>query len=202
MFKAEYLIFLHSIGDPGLMAKLHDYEVVPNNQGGATTLYGQHPWKSTLARLGRRAMNEPERSRRVARLIFANWLAYGDLPKSRQPPLVDPKWSSATKASSPAEMILGNLFVPTDSAPRAARALPAEKIANWYASTIDAGGVGLPTLTNVERTFARERSAQGALLVTLANELYKREHGQYPEKVEELVGPYLKTLPEPYKTAR
>ena len=119
IFKAEYLIFLHSIADPELMIKLHDYEIVPNGSGGSTTLYGQHPWKSSLTRLQRRAMNEPERSRRVVRLIFANWLAYGDLPPSRRPPMVDPAWlpASATKETSPAEMMLGNLVVVGDDAP-------------------------------------------------------------------------------------
>jgi hypothetical protein len=143
-------------------------------------------------------MNEPERSRRVARLIFANWLAYCDLPPAQRPPMALPGWSSAS-ATTPSQMILGNLFVARDDAPAAARALPPGKVADWYASTVDAGGIGLPTVTNIDKSLARERSLHGALLVDLANELYKREHGQYPEHAEELVGPYLKALPEGYK---
>ncbi len=195
--KMEYLSILHSISNPELMAHLHDYETIPDNQGGSVTKYGQHGWKSSLSRVRRRGMNEPERSRRVFRMIFANWLAFCDLPPSQQPPRVLP--GSNIQASGPTKLLLEGLYVVDKDAPEAARALPPEKLARWFTSTVDAEMV-LPAWVAVEKALARERAMQSVLLVSLANEFYKREHGQYPERAEELVGPYLKTLPESYKT--
>ncbi len=194
--KMEYLGLVHSFNDTEMMVKMHDYEVVPDNKGGSITKYGQHGWKSSLIRLQRRALNEPERSRRVIRMIFANWLAYCDLPPSRRPPKVNPR--TGQTLTGPASAILGDFFVAGDDAPGPARALPPEKLAQWFGSTMDAR-MALPAFLSFERAVARERSAQDALLFNLANELYKREHGQYPEHAEELVGPYLKALPEGYK---
>jgi hypothetical protein len=195
--KADYLGLIHSFDDPELMLRLHDYKVVPDDKGGSITLYGQNGWKSSLLRVGRRAINEPERSRRVIRLIFANWLAYGDLPPARQPPRV--LSGTNIKPTGSAQTLLNDLFVVGDDAPGPARALPAEKLARWYDSSMDAE-LGLTIFTSVEKTIARERVAQGSLLVTLANELHKREHGRYPDQIEELVGPYLKALPDGYKS--
>ena len=193
--KAEYLSFLHSIADPDLMARLLDYEVVDNDKGGSVTLFGRRPWKSNLARVHRRAIAEPERSRRVLRLIFANWRAYADLPPERRPP-----WALTTMGPMPeghAKELLADLFVVGDDAPAAARALPPAQVARWYATTVDAREF-LPAFANVERALGRERSTHAALLVALANELYKCEHGGYPARVEDLIGPYLESLPPGY----
>ena len=187
--KAEYLSVLHSLDDPELMVKMLDYEVVPDNKGGSTTLYGQHQWKSNLIRVRRRALNEPERSRRVIRLVFANWLAYCDRPPGRRPPKALP--NPVITGKDPYKALLSDLFATDASAPGAARALPPEKVARWFASTIDAEAF-LPAYVSIDRAVARERSTRGNLLVALANELHKREHGHYPEHNEDLVGPYLK----------
>jgi hypothetical protein len=190
--KVEYLGMLHSLADDALMVRLHDSQVVPNNQGGSTTVYGQGGWWSGVTRVGRRALHEPERSRRVIRMVFANWLAYADLPPSRRPPKVH---GGTTNPTGPARTLLDDLYVVGDDAPGPARALPPETLAGWFASTMDAR-MGLPPFSAIENAFDRERSAQAALLVALANELYQREHGQFPGRVEDLVGPYLKALPE------
>ncbi len=195
--KAEYLNLLHTISDPEVMVRLHESVAASNQPAGSPTLSGQGGWKSSLIRVRRRAINEPERSRRVIRLIFANWLAYCDLPPSRQPPKV----TSATghTLTGPASAILGEFFVAGNDAPRSARALPPEKLAQWFGSTMDAR-MALPAFLAFDKALARERSAQAGLLFNLANALYKREHGQYPEHTEDLVGPYLKALPDGYKT--
>ena len=198
--KVEYLSLIRSIGDPELMVKMHDYELVPDPKGGSTTVYGQHGWKSGMIRVGRRTINDPERSRRVIRMIFANWLAYADLSPSRRPPkaLVS---SSQRRLNGPADAILSDLFVVGDDAPAQAKALPPEKLARWFASTLDAK-LALPAYTNVDRATTGEGPVRDAMLFALANELYKREHGRYPEKNEELVGPYLKELPPGYAPSK
>jgi hypothetical protein len=43
---------------------------------------------------------------------------------------------------------------------------------------------------------ARERRRRSALIVRLAAELYRREHGRYPGKCGQLLGPYLHEFPE------
>ena len=181
--KADYLSFLHSLNDPELMLRE----------------YGQGGWRSSLTRVRRRVLNEPERSRRVIRLIYANRLAYCDRPPNQRPLKALPNPIIAGK--DPAKALLADLFVVDTSAPESAKALPPEKVAQWFASTVDVEMV-LPDFPNVERAVAWERSLQGNLLVTLANELHKREHGKYPERVEDLVGPYLKTLPEGHASAK
>ena len=44
----------------------------------------------------------------------------------------------------------------------------------------------------------RERPRQARLVVHLADQLYRREHGGPPPSPAALVGPYLKGLPEGY----
>ena len=197
--KTEYLSFLHSLDDPELMIRIHESLSSPTPAGGSVTHYGSGGWKSSLTRVKRRALNEPERSRRVVRLVFANWLAYCDRLPSQRPPRVvpDPRMTG----NSHARALLSDLYVVDATAPASARALPPEKVALWFGSTVDAQ-IAMPAFVSVERAVARERSAQGNLLVALANELHKREHGKYPERVEELVGPYLKVLPEGHASAK
>jgi hypothetical protein len=196
--KAEYLTMLHSLADPELMLRLHDYEVVPNGQGGSVTLYGQHGWKSGWLRVCRRAIHEPERSRRVIRMIYANWLTYADLPSSSRPPRVL-SGANVKPADSPLAL-LNDLYVVSDDLPAPAQALPPETLAHWFDSTMDAK-ILFPAFVAIEKTIGRERTVQAALVMTLANELHRREHGDYPDRVEELVGPYLKALPEGFQSS-
>ena len=100
--------------------------------------------------------------------------------------------------SGPASSILGELFVARDDAPAAARALPPEKLAQWYASTLDARTF-LPAYLAYEKAIARERSTQDAMLFTWPTNSTNAEHGQYPDRTEDLVGPYLKTMPPSYQ---
>jgi hypothetical protein len=197
--KAEYVSFLHSLDDTELMLRIHDSFTTPTPAGGSVTQYGQGGWRSSLTRVRRRALNEPERSRRVIRLVFTNWLAYCDRPSNQRPPRAGA--NARIVGKDPAKGILSDLFAVDASAPNAARALPPEKIASWFASTVDAE-MALPNFAGVERAVVRERSVQGNLVVAIANELYKREHGKYPERVEELVGPYLEALPEGHGSAK
>jgi hypothetical protein len=198
--KVEYLSFLHSLDDPELMIRILDSNAVtPGTTGQSGTVLANDRLRTSLLRVRRRALNEPERSRRVIRMIFANWLAYCDLPVPQQPPRVLPNPKITSK--SPAKALLADLYAIDDTAPAPARALAPEKLANWFASTVDAE-IALPAFAGIHKAIARERSAQDALLFTLANELYQREHGHHPEHNEELVGPYLKALPEGYRTPR
>jgi hypothetical protein len=124
--------------------------------------------------------HEPERSRRVIRLITANWLAYLDLPASDRPK-PDPKVASF------------DLYPFGPQAPAQARALSPEALDDWFDTAFDAqkvlrflDGSGVRTV---------EKANHGDLVILLGTELYHRDHGTDPPTPEALVGPYLKSLP-------
>ena len=187
--KTEYLALMHSFGDPDAMARLLDHQVV-TTPGGSTTVYGKGGWKPGWIGARRRLMNEPERGRRVLRLILANRLAGCDQPAASRPfkALVRPKLAPP----DPTLDLLATLYrLPPDPS----RPLSPEQIAHWFATAPDLE----PFLTNPENlglVIAQEKAVRTALLVALANELHRRDHGRYPGRAEELVGPYLKALPE------
>lgn len=189
--KWEYLSFLNSMNDPKLM----DSVALLNSPRGPSLGPAVRRSIDSALRIFKR---EPERSRRVIRLVFANWLAYCDLPAATRPKLLGPNPAASNGATPPT---LNGLYATDPSAPANARALPPEVLARWFDSTLYAKQC-LPAKFAVDMALARERSVQANLVVTLANELHKREHGDYPAKAEDLVGPYLKALPEGIPTSR
>jgi hypothetical protein len=74
-------------------------------------------------------LREPERSRRVVRLLWANWLAHVDARDSRRP-AVRALLPALTPVSLP-------LYPVSPDAPAGARALPPQKIASWLVATRD-----------------------------------------------------------------
>jgi hypothetical protein len=130
--------------------------------------------------------NEPKRSRRVARLIFSNWLAHCDTPPAQRPKEVGnqpnyPMWF---------------LYEADARFPYPARALPPKQVFEW----LDTASVWrfLPMKSFFETEDARERKSRGVLIVTVAEALYEREHGAPPQSAKDLVGTYLKSLPADY----
>jgi hypothetical protein len=125
---------------------------------------------------------EPERSRRVVRLAVANWLAYEQSPPDRRPP-PDPDVSGPF-----------DFYALGPDAPANARVLSPAALDRWLASTTDA--------QDVLRAFdfrgirIRERANHRAMVVLLASQLYRRDHGSDPPDEAALVGPYLKSLPD------
>jgi hypothetical protein len=127
---------------------------------------------------------EPERSRRMIRLAFANWLAYLALPPARRP-APDPGVSGAYEFYA---------FGP--EAPDKARALSPEALDRWLQTTYNAREILRSWKTDIRPLRARDRANHRALVVLLASELYRRDHGTDPPSDEALVGPYLKSLPD------
>jgi hypothetical protein len=109
-------------------------------------------WKERFARFLKR---EPERSRRLMNLIFANWLSVDGSPGKPAP----------------------------------------EELDRWLPSTLYLKHL-LPPFNAFEKAERREAALRAALVIDLAERLYARDHGKRPESPEELVGPYLKALPE------
>jgi hypothetical protein len=128
---------------------------------------------------------EPERSRRVIRLITANWLAYFDLPEADRPK-PDPQTASF------------NLYRFGPQAPATARALSPESLDRWFDTAYDAQEVlRFLDATGVQ---AIEQANHADFLILLGSELYRRDHGSEPPAPEALVGPYLKNLPAEFLT--
>ena len=122
---------------------------------------------------------ETERSRRVIRLLIANWLAYHDLPRDQRP-------SPSLKAS------LCDIYPFGPEAPAKARVLSPEALDRWLATTIDAqerlGDLDWRRLRIGELADSRE------LVTLLGRHLYARGDSDAPT-IEELVDPYLRRLP-------
>jgi hypothetical protein len=132
--------------------------------------------------------NEPERSRRVLRLAFANWLAHA---QNEDPLLKKPAVRASFQADN--RNTAAYFYSVDPKAPASARKLAPPELAKWFVSTRDAKVLlhfwPWPAIRTTERREHR------ALVLTVADELYKREHGKPPASEEALVGTYLDRLP-------
>jgi hypothetical protein len=142
-----------------------------------------------LYQVKRGLAREPERSRRVIRLLFANWLAHVEHPWQRKP-AARARFHIAKETSD----VL--LYHVSPDAPAGARALSPHEVASWMVTTNDAklalrhAFLAWPNVRRREQRSYRER------LVLLAGEIYRRERGALPPSDEALVGTYLKSLPD------
>ncbi len=131
---------------------------------------------------------EHERSRRVIRLALANWIAYYDLPPEDRP------------EPDPNTLTAFDFYAFGPDAPANARILSPRSLDRWLGSTTDAGLLlGFWGWSGIR---LRERLDHGDLLILLATQLYRRDHGTDPPTPEALVGPYLKSLPEEFPDNR
>jgi hypothetical protein len=123
--------------------------------------------------------NEPERTRRLARLTFANWLAHCDDPQDSRPSKVACKPPFPRLFDTPAP---GGGPAPAELAARLADSPLACFILN------DSGPA--------DDLYDRDRAVRATVVLTLARELYARENGgRAPESDDALVGTYLDRLP-------
>jgi hypothetical protein len=123
---------------------------------------------------------EPERSRRVLRLVTANWLAYFELPPDQRP-------------SPDANVAPWELYAFGPAAPAKARALSPEALGRWLDTTHDVQEI--LRLFNWRGLRIKELTGHRDLVIRLAGQLYRRDRGTEPPTPEDLVGPYLKSLP-------
>ncbi len=130
--------------------------------------------------------NEPERSRRMLRLAFANWLAHAeDQDPARRKPAARAFYGHGN------ERWLVNFYAVGPRAPAAARRLTPRGLAEALLATLDAK---LLLHFGPEMGFT-ERRDHRALVVLLAGQLYERDRGRPPPSDKALVGRYLDRLP-------
>lgn len=177
--KAEYVILVEHLNDRAYLKR-----TVLTAEGDRTThgdvAYEDHwyrylPWYEEL----RDFLNhEPERSRRVARLVFTNWIAHADG--------VRPFRSEFTDRYP-------DLFVNNPPTPAHARVYPSG-LHDWLATS---RMWELGQSSSIGTDFRKkERTILAQVIVALSEELYLRDHGHAPSSVDELVGSYLEHLPE------
>ena len=190
VLKSEYLMAVRELDELITMPR-----EVPL-PGGNTGLLSRVPptliSSREIQRIRFRASNDPEKSRRVLRLVFANWLAQVDRPASQRA-------RSATHS--------GLLIYEADrAAPPPARAVTPDvlsaaidhtTLARWMFRPDNAArNVNYYGSWEGHGVFARERRRRSVLLIKLAAELYRREQGKPTPNAGALLGAYLEELPE------
>jgi hypothetical protein len=147
-----------------------------------------------LHSIKRQLAREPERSSRVIRFVFANWLAHAeDTDPRRRRPAVRARLYIAKRTASVA------LYPVGPDAPAGARAPSPQEVASWLVTTNDARvAFGVAAGHGALGTTLRQREQRGyrEQLVLLASELYHRERGTLPPSEDALVGTYLESLPD------
>ena len=131
------------------------------------------PADPTLDRL----TGESELNERVFRHVFANWLAQADLPRQQR-----------TKT-------LPGLFL-FEPAPASAKTQPSASEVSGYVHQSVMASLLIPSVQQIFIATDREAARDTVLLTVLALELFARDHGHYPEKLEELVPDFLPAVPE------
>jgi hypothetical protein len=152
-------------------------------------------------------LREPERSRRVLRLLCAQYLAHAEA--RGLPPQKPAVWVRFLYLTSTNPVTKGRITVPlypvSPHAPAGARALPPQALAGWLVATLDARlrlvqshSQYWPWPPNrlADNRGVADRKAYRNLVIMLATELYHRERGSLPASDEALVGTYLKSLPD------
>jgi hypothetical protein len=130
-----------------------------------------------------KAFGARERAHRSLRLIFANWLSQVDRPLFRRAELRPGEPELFEVDSSPA------------SGHGSAAKLQSELNLSSWRPDLELLRNLVPKLSLVT-SIDREQVRRSALLLSLALELYAREHGQLPSDLETLVqAEYLKTVP-------
>jgi hypothetical protein len=117
---------------------------------------------------------EPERTRRVLRLLAANDLAWCDRPASERPPLAVPRL---------------RIYQADPSTPPAARALPPEELARWAESVLIHPAPPW-RMGDLEKWDQNDRWSLGQLKEAVAVPLFTREMGHRPASSAEALRRY------------
>lgn len=179
MVKGDYIAVLDMLDHPNAWLKHHP--TVENYRSAFPTMF------RTVVFLKR----EPERSRRVANLLFAHWLAHADDAPKARPKMAETRVDgNHTYPDFPYYAAPGQVD--------AAHPLSNEKLYAWHQSTVYLKSLGIQLIWTLPQCDS-ERSGQQIMLITLAEQLYQREHGALPQAAEDLVSAgYLIDLPEGY----
>ena len=145
-------------------------------------------------------LREPERSRRVLRLLCANWLAEVETHEPRPPkPAVRASFLLMI-STNPIRKVTTSvpLYPVSPRSPAGARALPPQEVADWLVATNDVKLRILVANTcqwpwSPDRL--RDRRAYRELVIMLAEKIYRRERGALRPPRKPWSGPISRACP-------
>ena len=144
--------------------------------------------EATLYPFRRARVVEPDRSRRLLKLLTDEWLGYFAAP-------VEARGAPVAKVSYRTPW--GTYGIDLFDYGSNARLVPPLTVARSFSRSFDGRLEMVSFWTEFKSVRRRERTDHGAALITLAEALYRRDHGgDGPMNSEVLVGPYLKALPD------
>ncbi len=146
---------------------------------------GEWDWSNHYAivpEMRRFLMREPERSRRILDLVVAGQLAQCDRPRPDRPTIHSTKYS---------------IYDIDDRTPPAVAAMAPEDLSAWTLGSAFAlvWGGGSGGVAKIES----EPGVFDSILLGMAERAYQIEHGKPAKTYGDLLGSYLKTLPEEIK---
>ncbi len=171
MVRAEYFASRDLVNDTDFWLRLSE-----------TGEYSKTNWLNQFG-LGRWAhrflRHEPERSARVLRLITAGYLAQCDRPSALRPKLLFPWWM---------------IYDHDAQTPQPVRAISPDALESWVRDSIirDIG----PFNSQLQGLLDAEPGMFDQLALTMAERAFVIEHGRPPKTYGEMLGPYLKVLPD------
>jgi hypothetical protein len=173
--KTNHLMLVEAMHDPNLVEEILVMNLYQDEKDWSQMLQIPQAANRPLQHARVLAGNERERSMRVMKLMTANWLAQIDKPANQR--------AKIARADPPIYDSPGPLTP--------------EELGSWLDSSLFASRF-YRAYQKYQPNIDRERPRQARLVVHLADQLYRREHGEPPDSPAALVGPYLKELPAGY----
>jgi hypothetical protein len=169
--RAEYFSARDMVNDTGRWMNLADSG--PYTRTNWLNQFGAGRWARRFLR------HDPERSARVLRLITAGYLAQCDRPPALRPRLGFPSWM---------------IYNHDKFTPKAVRAISPEALESWTRDSI-LYAIG-PFSNMLQSQLDAEMSTFDELALEMAERAFAIERGRPPRTYGELLGHYLKALPD------
>jgi hypothetical protein len=171
MVRAEYFVYRAAVNTPEHWSKLSD-----------SGPYADSEWYNQVSGLRwaqRFLRNEPKRSHRVLRLITAGYLAQCDRPGPLRPNLMFPQFM---------------IYDQNSTTPAVVRSITPEDLNAWAKDSV------MYPLANSSSHFQglidAEPGTFDSFRIRMAERAFEIDHGKPPRTYGELLGVYLKALPE------
>jgi hypothetical protein len=171
MVRAEYFSARDTVNDTGSWVKLGDSG--PYSTTDWTNQFGGVRWARRFLR------REPERSARVLRLVTAGYLAQCDRPRALRPKL----------------LFADSMIYDHDArTPQAVRSIAPDALEFWSKDSVlnDLR----PFSSIVQAYLDAEAGTFDHFRLRMADRAFEIEHGRQPKTYGELLGPYLRDLPD------
>ncbi len=190
--KLEYLMCLRDLDE--LRVTTGEIPMPGGQNGLLERVASSTGTKTSLQRIRLRATNDVERSRRVLKLLFANWMPQLDKPAALRAPIAISK-PTLIYAADPGAPAAARAIAPDELDATIGRTLLAQQFLRPGFWSPQNGTPWSGWAWEGDRPLAREPRRRAVLIVKLAAELYRREQGNPPANAGALLEAYLKELP-------